>query len=332
MATNGAVIRDLQRKIRETIHPVIPLDGRLALVDFPNYSNVGDSAIWLGTIRYLFSLYKIRPTYVSTLDAFSGDELNRVLSTGPIFLQGGGNFGDLWPHHQDFREMILRQYRDRPVVQLPQSIHFQSEERLKRAADIINAHPNFTLFVRDEPSYELAVQWFTCKVRLCPDMAFYLGRQPRPIARRAALLCLLRTDSESAVATVPAQGCVQDWLDEPADTAAKVRKKSIAYLPLIGFSAIMAGGRRELYYRRLAGARVRRGIKQLSGFRYVISDRLHVHILCTLLGIPHTVLDNSYGKVGRFHKAWTTDLESVRASESLAAAVTGWEAGMQVSQ
>jgi exopolysaccharide biosynthesis predicted pyruvyltransferase EpsI len=28
--------------------------------------------------------------------------------------------------------------------------------------------------------------------------------------------------------------------------------------------------------------------------------------LCELLGVPHALLDNSYGKLGRFHAAWTT--------------------------
>ncbi len=28
------------------------------------------------------------------------------MSGGPIFLQGGGNLGDLWPNHQAFRERV----------------------------------------------------------------------------------------------------------------------------------------------------------------------------------------------------------------------------------
>jgi pyruvyl transferase EpsO len=49
----------------------------------------------------------------------------------------------------------------------------------------------------------------------------------------------------------------------------------------------------------------------------VITDRLHAHILSLLLGIPHAVLDNSYGKVGRFLAAWTGGAAGVhRASSS----------------
>jgi pyruvyl transferase EpsO len=37
----------------------------------------------------------------------------------------------------------------------------------------------------------------------------------------------------------------------------------------------------------------------------VVTDRLHAHLLSLLLGIPHAVLDNSYGKLSRFLDAWT---------------------------
>jgi len=51
--------------------------------------------------------------------------------------------------------------------------------------------------------------------------------------------------------------------------------------------------------------RVARGVQILGGGRYVITDRLHGHILAVLMGIPHAVLDNAYGKVRRFHGCWT---------------------------
>jgi pyruvyl transferase EpsO len=37
----------------------------------------------------------------------------------------------------------------------------------------------------------------------------------------------------------------------------------------------------------------------------VVTNRLHGHILCVLLGIPHFVSDNSYGKLSAFHGDWT---------------------------
>jgi exopolysaccharide biosynthesis predicted pyruvyltransferase EpsI len=57
-------------------------------------------------------------------------------------------------------------------------------------------------------------------------------------------------------------------------------------------------------YQAKALQRVQRGVRQLSRARTVITDRLHVHIISILLGKEHAVLDNSYGKIGRFRAAF----------------------------
>ncbi|TIO38875.1 MAG: exopolysaccharide biosynthesis protein, partial [Mesorhizobium sp.] len=95
--------------------------------------------------------------------------------TGPIFIHGGGNFGDLWITHQDFRERVLEQFPNRRIIQFPQSIHYKSQERRERSARIIGGHKNFVLLVRDEESKAFAEKHFDCEVRLCPDMAFCIG-------------------------------------------------------------------------------------------------------------------------------------------------------------
>jgi pyruvyl transferase EpsO len=56
---------------------------------------------------------------------------------------------------------------------------------------------------------------------------------------------------------------------------------------------------------------VERGCRLLSSGRVVITDRLHAHLLCLLMGIPHGVLDNSYGKLTRFLDTWTGEAATV---------------------
>ena len=55
-----------------------------------------------------------------------------------------------------------------------------------------------------------------------------------------------------------------------------------------------------------------RGCRLLSRGHQVITDRLHAHILCLLMGIPHVVVDNNYGKLGSFLEAWTKHAPGVR--------------------
>ena len=37
-----------------------------------------------------------------------------------------------------------------------------------------------------------------------------------------------------------------------------------------------------------------------------VTDRLHAHILCLMMGIPNIPLDNSYGKLSTFVETWRT--------------------------
>ena len=72
--------------------------------------------------------------------------------------------------------------------------------------------------------------------------------------------------------------------------------------------------------------RVERGLRLLARGETVVTDRLHGHILALLLGIPHVVMDNDYGKVGAYIAAWTQASPLVRQARSpleVAAMVAG---------
>ena len=128
------------------------------------------------------------------------EDLSRVSQLRDVdllFLQGGGNFGDLWPRHQHFRESVLRQFPQKKIVQLPQSIFFKDPDKLATATTIINGHPNFTLMVRDRVADLTARQQFTCQVVLTPDMAFMIGKVGRHARPDCKSLCLIRNDQES---------------------------------------------------------------------------------------------------------------------------------------
>ena len=58
-------------------------------------------------------------------------------------------------------------------------------------------------------------------------------------------------------------------------------------------------------------------METLAHGRVVVTDRLHGHILSTLAGIPHVVLDNASGKSRAMYETWTSSCESVRFAEDL---------------
>jgi pyruvyl transferase EpsO len=81
---------------------------------------------------------------------------------------------------------------------------------------------------------------------------------------------------------------------------------------------------RDLLFEHLATNRLTRGLNLLSSASFVITDRLHCHILCVLLGIPHIAFDNSYGKLSTFIDAWTKDSGLVQVVPSLDRAIELW--------
>jgi exopolysaccharide biosynthesis predicted pyruvyltransferase EpsI len=312
------LLADLQAKIRACIDPFVTGEP-IAIVDFPNIRNVGDSALWLGEIAYFASRGISRPAYVSTMHDFSAEELDARMANGPIFIQAGGTFGDIWPGHQEFREYILQRWPGRPVIQLPQSIHFESEQRAAQSARIIAKHGNFTLMVRDTQSQRFAEQHFDCRIVLCPDMALYNGPQLAP-PPQVPVLAMLRGDREKAadydlsmLQDIP----VEDWISEPWLPVRAAKLVGVAGA-LPSFDPMRM---RLARFNAAARQRFNRGIRQLSRARTIITDRLHVHIVSMLLGRPHAILDNSYGKISRFMTAFGIESELVYRASSLSDAV-----------
>lgn len=300
--TADQLVGELAQRFSQQLDRVLPA-GQLALVDFPDHSNVGDSAIWLGEMAYLRRSGRL-PAYYSAIADFDDAACRAAIGGGAILIHGGGNMGTLWPKHEAFRLHLLRAHRGRPIIQMPQSIHYADPAAAAEMAEAIRAHGQFTLLVRDARSLAFAEQHFDCDIRLCPDAALMLGRQRRDPAT-VPVFALLRTDHERAAdeATLPAGVVADDWLEE--DAGQKRRLRLSLKLGRLFTRDPMA--QRAARQRRLAEWRFQRGLTMLSAGELVVTDRLHAHILSLLLDIPHVLLDNSYGKVAGFADQWTGD-------------------------
>lgn len=294
------MIGEYRVALRETLRAELSW-GPYALLDFPDHPNVGDSAIWLGELRLLRAITGHAPAYVCRFDNCDWDWLADF--KGPILLHGGGNFGDIYPWYQDFREEVLERFPGRRVIQLPQTLHFQNPQRMEKTARAIAQHGNFLLCVRDERSLEIARR-FDCETLLLPDSAFYLDLA-RIGAPRHDVLYLRRTDDEQAGSMMRPGWVAVDWLDEPSNLKRRERLRLV-----IRAAMSRQFDRRALrarLYHRLAEVRLRRGVRLLSTGHEIVTDRLHAHILSTLMGIPHHVVDNNYGKLSGFMDTWRTD-------------------------
>nr|KAG5697703.1 hypothetical protein BaRGS_000588 [Batillaria attramentaria] len=58
------------------------------------------------------------------------------------------------------------------------------------------------------------------------------------------------------------------------------------------------------------------GLLFLQRGRVVVTDRLHGHILCVLLDIPHVLLDNADNKLSSYYNTWTRGLANTRLTDN----------------
>lgn len=288
------------------------LDGARAcgLADFPRHLNVGDQAIWLGERAGLRAL-GIRVRAVCDRTTYSAARYRRALGDAPVLLHGGGNFGDLYPTHQALRERIVSDLPGHPVVQLAQSIHFDDPANLERARRVIAGHGEVTLVVRDEVSERFARTHFEARVLRSPDMAFAMGSLRRPASASVPLVVQAREDKERGREPVAGVETL-DWLGELPDSDRAALLPHRLRLALTtgrradgGRSVAIAPGRQRSAYDGFARWNVARGLWMLARGETVVTDRLHGHILCCLMGIPHVLVGDRHGKIRNYWTTWS---------------------------
>lgn len=220
-----------------------------------------------------------------------------------------------------------------------------------KAANIFNSHPNLTLFARDKYSYELALQYFyNCQIIKAPDMALQLVKMPGlsfNYNQKKSILYHGRRDKElnqtsspisvelpnlvvedwptikdenkyyNEIASVwvnpPMTRIWEDWRQGTVISTDWISRQiwkyfhpytyklNTIYKPLIKPS-LPHKSWRYMY----------QGICQFKQHRLIITNRLHGHILCILMGLPHIFLPNGYYKNEGFYEAWTSSLPFCR--------------------
>lgn len=303
------LLSSLRNILAGVVQPLIAGAPSIALLDFPAHSNVGDSAIWLGCLQLLREMDAPEPCYSCDTETYDRETLARRLGRGTILFTGGGSFGDLWERHLHFRERVVADFPDNAIVQLPQSVHFRSAQSLDRARATFDKHPRLTILARDAASLDTVRREFRAPSFLAPDAAFCLGALPNGLEPHLDVLWLKRRDLEDRwMGAIPSgDAAVVDWTSEPR-SAGIVLSRSLTRLHTLHPAFARLSHRvLEASYQRIARERLSRGVTLLQSARVVVTDRLHGHILALLLGIPHVILDNSYGKVHNFAGQWTSE-------------------------
>ncbi|MEQ8998304.1 MAG: polysaccharide pyruvyl transferase family protein [Coleofasciculus sp. B1-GNL1-01] len=332
----------IKKVLQETLATIEPFE-QCALLDYPDYLNIGDHLIWLGTVFYLKKILKTQIKYTATVKNFSETEMLQKIGDAPILFQGGGNLGDLWPELQEFRERVIAKHHSQPIIILPQTIYFEDQNKLNQAAEIFNAHPNLTIFARENYSYETACHYFSnCKVLKAPDMAFNLVNMPGlsfSVSQDNSILYHCRRDCRNFAQELTELNnlVVEDWVSYQWLQRDSLKNPEAWYWKIPGLvRLIREGWQRGLtspgewisrqrwhtnhpYIDKLSSIDepslfykswdlMHSGIYQLKQYPWLITNRMHGHILSILLGIPHLFLPGTYHKNKSFYTTWTYQL------------------------
>lgn len=293
------------------IDAVAPVGSEIAFFGYPTYLNIGDLLIERGTELFFSSRkYKVRARYSDKYcwQLLQRGALPKLPDNVIVVLQGGGNFGDLYGMHQPTREAIIQTYPHNRIVLLPQTAFFQSQENLQNAAAIFGGHKDLHLFARDAETAAL-LKGFSDHVQLSPDMAHMLwGQLPKHFGGTAPLY-LMRLDGE-APSWQGLMNCPKslDWKDICTEHEVFVSKQRIKQWESLNARAPLPFLPTHWYWTRYAQRLVRRAIALFLAHDSVTTSRMHGHILACLLGMPNTLLDNSYGKNRRYFETWTSNV------------------------
>jgi pyruvyl transferase EpsO len=310
LLSSAEILDALKQQFVSALHRYVPRDKPVLYLDYPVHLNIGDILIMKGTEQaFADSGYHVIGRYGwMNFRHTIGDRFDDETT---IVFHGGGNFGDLYPVHQRFRERVLSRFPKNRIVMLPQTIHFRSMAELDSSARAFRRHPNITLLTRDAPSLRLARQHFTDQAHSVPDAAHYLWRLldvTHPSKGKKGTLFLLRDDKETTATVADrvtaAKSC--DWLD-------LIPRWNHHVFGIICRMHMVEGvldrdlSAQSLWYRQ-SDHIIRSVINRFSAHNAVVSNRLHAVLLALLLEMPVTLLDNSYGKVRRYFDAWLKNM------------------------
>ncbi len=293
----------------DIISASIQAGSRVGYVDYPMHINVGDLLIFLGAMDFFASQRNALPASYCVFDENAAAR-RRLEETDVIACHGGGNFGDIYTKHQRLRERVVAAFPHKPVVVMPQSLHFGSEQAMRDSAAIFRKHPDVTIYVRDEPSYDVARRHFTDKVFLCPDMAHRLFDWLAPVRERALSspaapqrFNLMRRDVEATPAQADEGPASADWTDIMSLPEKMRLGRFRAMTRLYGMAGVAAPSTVHHYaaaVKQVIGAIASR----LSVYENWNTSRLHGAIFGLLMEKTVSLRDNSYGKNSRYFSVW----------------------------
>lgn len=251
------------------------------LMGTPFHTNIGDRAIAHAEIDFIASLGDAR----RIIEVPFGEDISQldIRESDVIVLHGGGNFGDIWPDEEEYRQHVVARYSQKKIVLMPQTMFFANEESLRKSVDVYSRCTDLTLIARENVSYEMMKRNFTKNsVELLPDIVLSL-KPTRPFIRkkRSYALFAIRRDIEK---TIP---------DSYVHRAEDVLRYEAGIDDFI-YSDMHCDEREAMMNSHKFITEYK--INQFKGAKIVVTDRLHGMVFAAITGTPCLVFGSKTQK------------------------------------
>ncbi len=263
------------------------------LVGVPNHSNIGDMAI---TVAEKAFLKNCRISFASLTTNECEDNISMlkkaVRPDTVICFHGGGNLGNLYEYEERIRRMLLTEFKENPSVIFPQTVHFTSdcegEADMKAASSVYGAHKKLTIVLRDDSSIETARELFpNANLIYSPDIVMGMDKDTfgvKKAERNGVLLCF-RHDFEKALSDA-----------DKETVTSRLSELGISF----GYTDMMA--KNDHVAQGAQYGLVSDKMRELSGAKLVITDRLHGMIFSAITETPCIAFGNFNHKVEQSYK------------------------------
>ena len=266
---------------------------RIFLIGTPEHNNIGDAAIVNGEIEFV-RRYFPGSRLIDIPDNDLGLWYEAVRTTirpgDMIFLQGGGNMGSRYLREESVRRQVIGDFRDCPVVILPQTAYYDDSEagrkELATTAAIFAGHPHLTILARGDRSLELMREHFPGAKSACvPDMALLLEKD-YGLERKGVLLCIRALNDESG-------------LTDSQYTAVMAAAREIDG-QAENTDNLYQGGYEGRIWQDMRREVVEQQLRRFASSQVVVTDRLHGLIFALITHTPCVVFSSYNYKIGEF--------------------------------
>lgn len=259
------------------------------IFDAPNYPNVGDSLILLGSIQLL---KEIGIEIEGIASSYSKVKKNISQST-VIVISGGGNFGNLYEHHSREKQRIAQLYPNNLIIQFPCSVATKLDPSHDVFLEEFVRYPNVKIFARDAES-ERILEKLGYEVVLFPDAIHWIDFSQYHLAEPHFFgINVSRTDSESPIDTERVYSRDFDWMSE-----------SYAFFAFRTLLLKTHHSISKYILLRYAAHRVNRGLQIISLGKQVHTNRLHCILLSLLMDKEVTFFPNQVKKIDNYLSTW----------------------------